>query len=68
VNQGVAEIDVGWLLLNYADYRRRASLEDKKEQDAIRHRRVRDRHASVTPLRGHAVTPSRFRHACHHAP
>jgi hypothetical protein len=47
VNQGVAEIDIGWLLPNHADYRRRASLEDKKEQDAIR-QQVRDCHASVT--------------------
>jgi hypothetical protein len=50
----VAEIDGGWLLLNYAKYRRKASLDDKKEQDAIRQKRARQRrgvthsHAPVT--------------------
>ncbi len=44
----IEEIDGGWLLLNHAKYRRMASLDDKKEQDALRQKRARARNAGVT--------------------
>ncbi len=51
----IEEIDGGWLLLNHAKYRKMASLDDKKEKDAIRQKRARQRHAGITP-RHAAVT------------
>jgi len=47
----ICKIDGGWELLNHAKYRRMASLADKKDADAKRQKRVRDRASCVTQER-----------------
>lgn len=42
----IAEVDGGWLILNYEDYRDRLDYEDKKEKDRLRQQRKRERDAA----------------------
>jgi hypothetical protein len=56
----IEEIDGGWLILNHAKYRERASREDKREQGRVRQARFKQRrsaNAQVTQGSAH-VTPN----------
>lgn len=44
----IEEIDGGWLILNHAKYREKASEDDRREQARIRAQRFRERNAGVT--------------------
>lgn len=57
----IETIDGGWRLLNHEKYRRRASIEDARDQAAERKRRQRDRQRTPRDVGGQvtAVTPTR---------
>ena len=47
-NEGrrIVEVDGGWLVLNYEEYRDRLDYEEKKEKDRLRQQRKRERDAA----------------------
>lgn len=60
-NEGrrIVEVDGGWLVLNYEEYRDRLDYEERKEKDRLRQQRKRERDAAK------ASKPVTRSHACH---
>lgn len=50
----IEAIDGGWALINHAKYRKMASEEDRRERDAVRQRRLRERKRHALSHESHA--------------